>query len=124
MARTRKAPIFMLVILLAVTALGFTCQADTNGTASQKQLYIRGPSSVGEGRIFQIVVATVDGPVANAAVSVPWINTVFHTDASGVVSIPAPWIDRDSQFTITASKLGYISAKFIITIVNLPIIHL
>jgi hypothetical protein len=123
MERTRKLSIFMLAIILTVTSLGFTCQADTSGSASQqKQLYIRGPSQVAEGRSFQIVVATLDGPVANAAVSVPWVNTVFHTDANGVVTITAPWVDRDSQSFITASKLGYLSAKFVITIMNLAIL--
>lgn len=123
MEKTKKISIFMLAIILTVTSLGFTCQADTSGSASQsKQLYIRGPSQVAEGKSFQIVVATVDGPVANAAVSAPWVNTVFHTDANGVVTLIAPWVDRDSQFSITASKLGYMPAKFVITIINLPIL--
>lgn len=122
MKNVKKLKIMALVVIFVTTSLAFTCQAGTSGLASQSlQLKIKAPTQVWEHYTFRLTVYAGDRPLAGAVVIVSWIAVGYVTDSTGSVSITSPFVDHDTQFTILAFKNGYISAKTIITVINLPL---
>lgn len=123
MKNVKKLEIMTLVIILATTSLAFSCQAGggVSGTADPNQLSIQAPKEVPEHYSFQIIVTAGNNPIPGAIVTVSWLATGFITDKNGAVTLMSPWVDHDTQFTIMASKKGYLSGKALITVINLPI---
>ena len=122
MKNVKKLKIMALVVIFAMTSLVASCQAASDSSANTKmQLQIKAPSQVWEHTSFQITVSYGNKPISGALVTVGWIPTFFVTDNNGTITITSPWVDRDTQFMIFASKSGFLPAKASITVINLAI---
>lgn len=82
----------------------------------EPQLSISTPSKVNEGENFQVSVKS-DGTQIEAA-QLQFLNTPYYTDNNGQVTLLAPWVDKDTVYSITASKPGYQGATTTIKILN------
>ena len=122
MKNVKKLKIMALVVIFATASLVASCQAiSLNSAKNQGQLQIKAPSQVWEHTSFKIIVSVGNKLIPGALVMVGWAPTFFITDKNGAVTIMSPWVNHDTKFTITASKLGFTPAKAIITVINLAI---
>ena len=80
------------------------------------QLVVDVPRSVIEGQFFNVYVSADGFPIANASVDVPWVNISYYTNQNGSVTLRAPFVEFDTNFTILATKVGYLpgSASIIV----------
>jgi hypothetical protein len=84
------------------------------------QLVISSPSSVQEGNSFQVTVTTNDLPVEE--VTLIFDDNTFETVSDGTVTLSAPDVDQDTEYSISASKTGFQSASALITVLNQEIV--
>jgi outer membrane protein assembly factor BamB len=80
------------------------------------QLQITAPLTCMESQTFDIVVTVDENPIANATVE---FNTeLFSTDITGKVTVTAPQVEQNTQYSIQVSCLGYLPATSTITILH------
>jgi len=79
-----------------------------------KPLEISAPSFITERTNFQVAVTSSGVPVSNVLINC--FDNTLYTDSSGYVALTAPSIDKDTVYFITASKTGYLSNEFQITV--------
>jgi hypothetical protein len=93
------------------------------------QLDIQSPSQVNEGQVFLVrVVAVIQGngsgnqsiPIAGVMVRPSWTNQTFYTNGNGTVLLTAPQVSYTTNFTIFASKIGFLSDWALIYVINIP----
>ncbi len=82
----------------------------------KEQLIITTPSSVQEGGNFQVTVKANNLPIAQAKVT--FDDTEYYTNTDGVVLLVAPIVDNEAEYSITASKTGYLSTEVWISVLN------
>jgi hypothetical protein len=82
----------------------------------EQQLVITAPSMVTEGESFQVTVTAEGSPVAE--VQVTFIGSQYYTTADGLITLAAPAVEADTDYTISAAKTGYISDTTTITVLN------
>ena len=77
--------------------------------AGQPQLVITAPSEIDEDESFAVLV-TVDGfRIQN--VSISFNNITYYSNINGLALFPTPMVQQDTNFTISASKDGYLPAS-------------
>jgi nitrous oxidase accessory protein NosD len=77
-------------------------------------LEIHAPDTAEENTHFQVTVTTYDVPVKN--ISVTFFGNTYLTNNTGQISLTAPLVNKNTDYVITASKEGYLSAEVWITI--------
>jgi len=100
--------LFFLVSLLSFSLI--------NVKGQENQLVIDAPSDVDDLGFFWVVITDGDGnPIEDA--TVVFDNTSYLTNFNGKVRI-YPAVNEDKNFTITASKEGYLSATVWIRVIH------
>ena len=79
-------------------------------------LDINTDSTIIEGNVFNVIVTSNNNPVNN--VEVTFNNIIISTNDEGEAEFTAPSVVITTDFTIIASKEGYQSDEFIITVLN------
>ena len=80
------------------------------------KLTITAPSSSKENENFTVTVTSDEEPIEN--VNVEFNDDVKTTNSSGQVNFTAPEVDRDTDYTITATLEGYTGDTERITVLN------
>jgi len=80
------------------------------------QLIIDAPSSVYEGESFVVVVTADDMPIRDALVV--FLNEKYYTGPNGSAKFIAPMVEHTCNYSITASKTGYLDGITWICVMN------
>jgi hypothetical protein len=83
-----------------------------------QQLLITAPSSVTEGETFLVMITDnrTGDPIDDATVE--FANTQYSTDEDGIITIPAPYVEHNTSYTLVASKERWQSDTAPIMILN------
>ena len=121
MKNVRKLVIMTLVIML----VGISTMDGVSSIAVKKQQYlpltITAPSFAYEYQPIWIRVTSGNNSIANAKVTMTAVNHTYFTDYTnmdGFVCVYIIGIQHTTNMTITASKLGYLTATKMILIIN------
>ena len=74
---------------------------------SSSQLIVYAPSSALEGETFEVLVKADGSPLSGVTVEID--SQTYTTNSNGLVTIDTPSVSQNTDFTISASKSGYIS---------------
>jgi hypothetical protein len=86
--------------------MGYIVWIETS--AKPNSLSIDVPDSVNEEEDFLVIISSEDNRIKNAVVTFNGMS--YLTDSSGAVSLRAPSVNKDTSFSITATKTDYQSS--------------
>jgi hypothetical protein len=87
-------------------------------TPTQPQLVLLAPRIVTEEEIFEVTVTADDLPVVG--VQATFANQQYWSNNYGIITITAPLVEDDQEFSLVATKEEYESARIMIQVVNQP----
>jgi len=91
--------------------IGDACEAPS-------QLIITSEDESYEEKLFEIIISANGSPIENTYVEIQGTTLSSYTSEEGSVSLTLPSVDEDTQYTIKATKNGYVSAEKTILIKN------
>ncbi len=94
----------------------YTLYCFQDETPPDLPLTITAPSSADETTSITITITSNSQPIADARISV--FGELYQTDTNGQITVTAPEVLSDTEYTITSSKNGYIPSTATITIKN------
>lgn len=115
---------YIAIFLMLFISLFFTMSIPYQVVAQNEQLYIDAPGDVEEGEEFLIYVYILNDtlyPTYLTDVDIEFNDQQYQITDSGEypeLSIEAPSVNEDTEFTITAGKEGYNSTTHEITVLN------
>ncbi len=80
------------------------------------ELSVSAPVSVLEGEGFDVTVTSEGSAVSGASVS--FVGESLVTDDSGIVSFTAPMVDTRTDFSVVASKSGFVSDSSTVSVLD------
>ena len=85
------------------------------------QLIIEAPPSVREGELFLITI-TLDSPDHTPVdnVTITFNTNIYKTGEVGTVELPAPFVEENTNYLLTATKDGYLDSEVWISITDVP----
>jgi len=84
----------------------------------EPQLVISAPSSVVEESSFQITITANGLPIEGVTVS--FMGITYYSMSDGIVNLMPLSADSDTNYLISISKLGYLSAEVSIAVLDVP----
>jgi hypothetical protein len=126
MESRKKLIIFGLVTTLLIA--GLTPLSSALSAKKVTQLLISAPSSVMEDTVFAVsVYVRIDGngsgnttfiPISNATITGSWGNCTYYTNSYGIAYLTSPSVAYNRNFSITASKAGFLSVTTFIMVID------
>ena len=87
---------------------------NNDSSVPDPELSIVCPVSVYESESFDVTVTSDDEPVSG--VSVSFAGAILETDSSGLVSFVSPSVGTKTDYSVVASKQGYVSDSTIVSV--------